>query len=299
MLYGAEFFTEDEWVRIDALLHKGKYVFTNGPQKQLPDAHEPSDSQQLVRIQDKAVSEPPSNTQAGLQEHDGPSENGSKSDALVTVTSNGNENSSGSPSNATCFHCQARPQLPENEARVKLPKPKFDPSAAEFVRDYQPKKEESTHREPKRVSEEPRIILTRSVASSSTQSIPVGPRPKKTTSSVQVGKSYRAIKDFQPPSDAVGGIQISCGDKIKVKKPLGTSLCLGWNCTSELFGSFPVSAILEDDKTSGKKTSHSSPAAKKTGGFSMDDYDNRKTAEVSPESHPLNPGISFNVSSID
>ncbi|TGO53667.1 hypothetical protein BOTNAR_0289g00070 [Botryotinia narcissicola] len=279
MLYGAEYFTEDEWVKIDALLHKGKYVFTNGPQKQLSDAYEPSDSQQLVRIEDIAVSEPPSNTQAGLQEHDGPSADEPKSDDLVAVPSNDHENFSGSPSGATCFHCQARPQLPENEARVKLPKPKFDPYAAEFVRDYEPKKEDSTHREPKRASEETRIILNRSMASSGTQSMSIGPRPKKTTFSVQVGKNYRAIKDFQPPSDSFDGILISCGDTIKVEKPLGASLCLGWNCTRDLYGSFPVSAILEDDKTSSKKTSHSSPAAKKTGGFSMDEYDNRKTAE--------------------
>ncbi|ESZ93373.1 hypothetical protein SBOR_6250 [Sclerotinia borealis F-4128] len=32
ILYGAGYFTEEEWVKLDALLHKGKYVFTNGPQ---------------------------------------------------------------------------------------------------------------------------------------------------------------------------------------------------------------------------------------------------------------------------
>ncbi|TGO52080.1 hypothetical protein BCON_0148g00250 [Botryotinia convoluta] len=279
MLYGAEFFTEDEWVKIDALLHKGEYVFTNGPQKQFSDAYEPSESEQLVRIEDKAVSEPPSNTQAGLQEHDTPSEDKPKSDALVTLTSNGHGKFSGSPSDATCFHCQARPQLPENEARVKLPKPKYGPSPAEFARDYEPKKEEFAQREPTRVSDEPKIILTRNVASPGTQPMPIGPRPKKTASGAQINKSYKAIKDFQPPPEALGGIQISCGDKIKVKKPIGANLCLGWNCRSGLFGSFPVSAILEDDKTSSKKTDHGSPAPKKTGGFSMDDYDNRKTAE--------------------
>ncbi|PVH69021.1 hypothetical protein DL98DRAFT_661894 [Cadophora sp. DSE1049] len=31
MLYGAAYFTEDEWIKIDGLIHKGKYVFTNGP----------------------------------------------------------------------------------------------------------------------------------------------------------------------------------------------------------------------------------------------------------------------------
>ncbi|KAF7934626.1 uncharacterized protein EAE98_002671 [Botrytis deweyae] len=283
MLYGAEYFTEDEWVKIDALLHKGKYVFTNGPQKQLQDAYEPSESQQLVRIEDKAVSEPPSSTQAGLQGYDGPSEDEPKSDALVTLTNKGHGNFSGSPSDATCFHCQARPQLPENETRAKLPKPKFDPSAAEFVRSYEPKKEESTQRVSTRASDEPRIILTRSMASSGTQSLPVGSRSKKPASGVQAGKSYKAIKDFQPPPEAPGGIPISCGDKIRVKKPIGTNLCLGLNTRTGLFGSFPVSAILEDDKTSSKKTDHGSPAVKKTGGFSMDDYDNRKTAEWEDE----------------
>lgn len=31
MLYGADYFTEDEWIQIDGLIHKGKYVLTNGP----------------------------------------------------------------------------------------------------------------------------------------------------------------------------------------------------------------------------------------------------------------------------
>lgn len=31
MLYGADYFTEDEWKKVDGLLHKGKYVFTQGP----------------------------------------------------------------------------------------------------------------------------------------------------------------------------------------------------------------------------------------------------------------------------
>jgi hypothetical protein len=32
MLYGAAYFTEDEWIKIDGLIHKGQYVFTRGPQ---------------------------------------------------------------------------------------------------------------------------------------------------------------------------------------------------------------------------------------------------------------------------
>jgi hypothetical protein len=32
MLYGAAYFTEDEWIKIDVLIHKGQYVFTRGPQ---------------------------------------------------------------------------------------------------------------------------------------------------------------------------------------------------------------------------------------------------------------------------
>lgn len=31
MLYGASYFNEDEWIKIDGLIHKGKYVFTSGP----------------------------------------------------------------------------------------------------------------------------------------------------------------------------------------------------------------------------------------------------------------------------
>jgi hypothetical protein len=32
MLRGADYFTEEEWIKIDGLIHKGRYVFTNGPQ---------------------------------------------------------------------------------------------------------------------------------------------------------------------------------------------------------------------------------------------------------------------------
>jgi hypothetical protein len=31
MLYGANYFTDEEWIKIDGLVHKGKYVFTQGP----------------------------------------------------------------------------------------------------------------------------------------------------------------------------------------------------------------------------------------------------------------------------
>ena len=31
MLYGADYFTDDEWVKIDGLLHKGRYVLSDGP----------------------------------------------------------------------------------------------------------------------------------------------------------------------------------------------------------------------------------------------------------------------------
>jgi hypothetical protein len=35
MLYGAAYFTEDEWIKIDGLIHKGQYVFTRGPQSNI------------------------------------------------------------------------------------------------------------------------------------------------------------------------------------------------------------------------------------------------------------------------
>lgn len=31
ILYGADYFTEREWIKVDGLIHKGNYVFTNGP----------------------------------------------------------------------------------------------------------------------------------------------------------------------------------------------------------------------------------------------------------------------------
>jgi hypothetical protein len=35
VLYGASYFTEEEFIKIDGLIHKGQYIFTSGPQKNL------------------------------------------------------------------------------------------------------------------------------------------------------------------------------------------------------------------------------------------------------------------------
>lgn len=37
MLRGAEYFTEEEWIKLDRLIHKGRYVFTSGPQTNVLD----------------------------------------------------------------------------------------------------------------------------------------------------------------------------------------------------------------------------------------------------------------------
>jgi hypothetical protein len=38
VLYGASYFTEEEFIKIDGLIHKGQYIFTSGPQKNLDDS---------------------------------------------------------------------------------------------------------------------------------------------------------------------------------------------------------------------------------------------------------------------
>jgi hypothetical protein len=38
VLYGASYFTEEEFIKIDGLIHKGQYIFTSGPQKNLNDS---------------------------------------------------------------------------------------------------------------------------------------------------------------------------------------------------------------------------------------------------------------------
>lgn len=37
ILYGADYFTEEEWIKLDGLIHKGQYVFTRGPQTNILD----------------------------------------------------------------------------------------------------------------------------------------------------------------------------------------------------------------------------------------------------------------------
>lgn len=45
MLYMADYFTEDEWMKIDVCIHKGEYVFTNGPPKHILDMDMSDDGQ--------------------------------------------------------------------------------------------------------------------------------------------------------------------------------------------------------------------------------------------------------------
>ncbi|KAG9241974.1 hypothetical protein BJ878DRAFT_544701 [Calycina marina] len=47
ILYGADYFTDEEWLKIDYLIHKGQYHFTNGPKLNQPLAS-PSDSQKVT-----------------------------------------------------------------------------------------------------------------------------------------------------------------------------------------------------------------------------------------------------------
>lgn len=56
MLYGADYFTEEEWIKIDGLVHKGQYVFTRGPPNNL--LEEP-----LMTFEDSAEDKPTLNVQ--------------------------------------------------------------------------------------------------------------------------------------------------------------------------------------------------------------------------------------------
>lgn len=38
ILYGAHYFTEEEWIKFDSLLHKGRYVLSDGPASNILDA---------------------------------------------------------------------------------------------------------------------------------------------------------------------------------------------------------------------------------------------------------------------
>jgi hypothetical protein len=68
MLYGADYFTEDEWIKIDCLLHKGKYVLTNGPAQIL--LHE----EELISFGDSKDEMEPTNINANSIEAFKPSE---------------------------------------------------------------------------------------------------------------------------------------------------------------------------------------------------------------------------------
>jgi hypothetical protein len=62
MLYGADYFTEDEWVKIDGLIHKGQYVFTTGP----PTTNFLED--ELINFDDTKASDAPLDLQSEVME---------------------------------------------------------------------------------------------------------------------------------------------------------------------------------------------------------------------------------------
>jgi hypothetical protein len=102
-LYGAEYFTEDEWIKIDDLIHKGNYVFTNGPPSNLLDlmsfgdektvqdpqkqASRPHKQEPVVAVQE--LSPPSSNGDMTSQNSETPNETSESSngDALLTTSS--------------------------------------------------------------------------------------------------------------------------------------------------------------------------------------------------------------------
>jgi hypothetical protein len=77
MLYGADYFTEDEWIKIDGLIHKGQYVFTNGP----PTTNFLED--ELMSFDDTKASDAPLNQQPQVMETFELSAKNSIQDAII------------------------------------------------------------------------------------------------------------------------------------------------------------------------------------------------------------------------
>jgi hypothetical protein len=125
MLYGADYFSEDEWIKIDGLIHKGKYVFTNGPAKDLFEEPLINFDETPMKEVSISVSEvvPASDEQrmaTVLSEESSPSSE--KADSILSHAETSNETS------AETSDEDSVPQLPVEVT------PTFEPEAKETAR---------------------------------------------------------------------------------------------------------------------------------------------------------------------
>ncbi|CAD6449027.1 7b5ab8b5-39a3-4681-80ff-d89b498a109b [Sclerotinia trifoliorum] len=257
ILYGAGYFTEEEWVELDALLHRGKYVFTNGPQTSVTSILDDLEPRALSAASDEARSGTESNAEEDLLIFDEPPE-----DKTIEVD------------------CSATSVDSDNEVVSKLP--------TEVVEshDDQNQHKQEHGQSPKIIAHtDAPIAPSKTLArSSSPQSVPIGTRSRKTNPSAYIGKLFVATKKFERPKEFSAKLEVSCGDKIQVVKHVSGNEYRGVNQRTGLSGHFDLSIITADTKISSTEADGGNTVMRKAGGFSMDEVDRQRTAEWENES---------------
>ncbi|KAI9640457.1 hypothetical protein NHQ30_011203 [Ciborinia camelliae] len=86
ILYGAGYFTREEWVKLDPLLHKGRYVFTESPQSSPPASMDPWELGESPITRNEKMPQPESQAEELLLVFDESPEDNS-GEATVSITS--------------------------------------------------------------------------------------------------------------------------------------------------------------------------------------------------------------------
>ncbi|KAJ8067891.1 hypothetical protein OCU04_003478 [Sclerotinia nivalis] len=266
ILYGAGYFTEEEWVKLDALLHRGKYIFTNGLQTSVPSILDDLEPKELSPTRDEVQSETQSNAEEDLLIFDEPPENKTiEVDCSTTSVDSDNEILSNLPtevvesSDDQNQHTQDHTQSPKITAHADVP-----------------------------------IAPSKTLArSNSSQSVSTATRPRKTDPSAYIGKLFVATKRFEKPKGYSAKLEISCGDKIQVIKHVSGIEYRGVNQRTGQSGHFDLSLITEDTKPISRKADDGNTVTKKAEGFSMDELENQRTAEWENDSEDDDQSLSI------
>ncbi|KAF7877388.1 hypothetical protein EAF04_001068 [Stromatinia cepivora] len=266
MLYGAGYFTEDEWVKLDALLHRGKYVFTNGPQTSVPSILDDLEPREFSAIRDEAQSETESNVEEDLLIFDE-----SPEDKTIEVD------------------CSATSVDSDNEILSKLP--------TEVVESPD---DQNQHTQDHGQSPKPMAHIDAPIApskplarSGSSQSVPTGSRSRKINPSAYIGKLFVATKGFERPQGFSAKLEVFCGDEIQVMKHVSGNEYRGVNQRTGQSGHFNLSLITGDAKTIGREADDGNTVTKKATGFSMDELERQRTAEWENDSEDDNKSVSI------
>ncbi|KAB8298970.1 hypothetical protein EYC80_001113 [Monilinia laxa] len=301
ILYATGYFTQEEWVKHDALLHKGKYVFTKGPQASLPIVMGPTiglwKSNARPATREESRPKPQNETEESLINSD--EDSGEKVEAAlasinpidVSTTNNTGENGQegGSEATASLIKENIRSE-DETTAPANLDEPvtvnqEQESAGSDGPVEYLPKdtlgNENSTKSPASASPAKPKLPLKVKVKKESTESLAT---PKARTSKTELSRAEeeRRIKLF---TKAFGRPPSAKSDYHQPTNPEFKPRWLGESSTDS------TPSTRSTTNAHSKKPDASRNAMKKSGGFSMNDYERKCTAEWENDSEENGPSF--------